>query len=55
MIKKWYHDLVEMLGDQGINWDVRRHIANAIGNLGDKEVVPRLVEILGDEDPICAL
>ena len=25
------------------------HIAEAIGNLGDKEVVPRLVEMLGNE------
>ena len=38
--------LVEMLSDEGINHRVRKSIAKAIGELGDKEVVPRLVEML---------
>ena len=30
--------------------DVRGSIAKAIGKLGDKEVVPRLVEMLDNEE-----
>jgi HEAT repeat protein len=42
--------LVELLGNERIDWNVRYRIARAIGKLGDKEVVPRLVEMLPNEE-----
>ena len=38
--------LVEMLGDERIDRDLRYDIADAIKELGDEKVVPRLAKML---------